>query len=252
MCSIWDYDYNVNCKHGFDDSYNIIITTTDRSITPQIRNEHAYYPLKHSSNYQIRLGNNTDKRCNVILFIDGKKMGKWRIDAYDSIKLERPSQSSRKFVFVKENSWKGEMGNVRNRAMKNGLIEAKFIPEQNYDRNRWDSFSNSSIDNGVRQNCRKFGIHQSFGENMNDCNYNSSGATILGRNSQQHFNTASRMEEDHNRSVIKRVRLVIDNRIDHHRLPYAPIYTVDNPSPCRNCWKQKQDKIPPRIDNDYF
>jgi hypothetical protein len=37
-------------------------------------------------------------------------MGIWRIDAHDSILLERPSKSSRKFTFVKENSWQATQG----------------------------------------------------------------------------------------------------------------------------------------------
>ena len=110
--------------------YNIQIETSNGAARAHTQNGHKYVPLKHETEYKIRLSNPTFTRCNVVLKIDQKKMGKWRINARSSILLERPADSSRKFTFVQENSWQADLGNVKQGGESNGLIEATFIPEE--------------------------------------------------------------------------------------------------------------------------
>jgi hypothetical protein len=69
----WNRDYNVNCRNNHNEDYDIQIISSYHNIIPKIYNGHKYYPIKHNTEYSIRLENKTDKRCNVILFIDGKK-----------------------------------------------------------------------------------------------------------------------------------------------------------------------------------
>lgn len=242
MCSIWNRDYNVNCHNDFNDDYDIQILPSYGQSVPKINNGHKYYPIRHNTEYSVKLDNNTDKRCNVVLFIDGKEMGIWRINAYSNILLERSSKSSRKFTFVRENSWQAMQGNVIGGTFKNGLVEAKFIPEKVNFRN-YDVLENNSNpfmcgSKWQKKNCEKM-------HNFNSAQY---GATVLGEESSQRFGTAIYMKEDLLRSVIKRVRLIVDE-IDEKiidRQQYVPIDT-DDFLQCKYI-KRKDDRIPPRIE----
>lgn len=203
--------------------YNIQIETSSGAVSSHTENGHRYVPLKHSTEYKVRLTNPTSTRCNVVLSIDQKTMGKWRINPYSSIVLERPSDSSRKFIFVKENSFEAGMGGVRSGSFSNGLIEAKFIPEREvvheYSalRNSLGASACFSNDEIYRKNCRS---EQTF----------SSGATVLGDTSHQTFGNAIQMVEDDSKSVTKKIRLVVENA----RPQYVPL---------------GQDSTPPRINS---
>jgi hypothetical protein len=275
MCSMWDHDYNVNCKYDYDGDYEIEIQGKNKKFIPDMKNGHKYYPLPNGAEYIVRLNNNTDKRCNVILSIDGKEMGKWRINAYSGVSLERPTNSPRKFTFFREKSREAKMGGVKAGSYKNGLIEAKFIPESVSrffnDRVMCDNLNND-CEFGPRYSGTE-NINQSFGIGSiradSERNSYSSGATVLGRGSSQRFNDASYMKEDKKHSVTKTIRLVVDEKPCHHVSPYVPIDTYepedDFPSchcecggqqhnykrlykTCPCCRGKRKDRIPPRIE----
>jgi len=222
-----------NHEHYRDlDSYKIKIKASYGNVDPVIKNGHKYYPLKHNTNYSILLTNNTNKRCNVSLKVDSRNIGKWRIDPFDTISLERPSRSERRFVFVKENSWQGNMG---------GLIEAKFIPEKNALLHDYHN-EIKGVDDGMGQmrNCENTNMFVSGIGSMPNIKKNafgnySSGGTVFGERSEQRFGDASRMIEDQTQSVTKKIRLIVDNK--RRGLPFAPIDTVDVP---------RHERAPPR------
>lgn len=208
----------VSFRVNNQNEYNIQIETQSGVVSFRTENGHRYVPLKHSTEYKVRLANPTSTRCNVVLFIDEKRMGKWRIDMYSSILLERPSDSSRKFTFVKEDGLEAGMGGVQEGSFSNGLIEAKFIPE----------YSSPIVTLGM-SSCFS---NQSFGKNCSsDENSFSAGATVLGDTSRQAFGTATDMTEDESRSVTKKIRLVVENA----RPQYVPLGHTD--------------LTPPRIDS---
>lgn len=188
MCSIFDRNYNVNCKYGFDSDYDLEIYTKYQDIIPIIKNSHKYYPLKNGRDYIVKLSNNTDKRCNVTLYIDGKDMGTWRMNGHSSISLERPINSPRKFIFFRENS-----------EIISGLVKAIFVPEYR---------------GGQSMNM----------DDLSNCEF-SSGATVLGNESRERFGNASYIEEDKKNAVTKIVRLVVDKNISYQK--NVPIVLID-------------------------
>ena len=196
-----------------------------------VRDGHVYYGMPHGAKYRVRMENNGGNRVNATLKIDGEEMGRWRIEPWSSIYVSRPEHSERGFVFVKEGSWEGEMGGVVKGNFVNGLVEVVFVPEKvvgDYDgvgsrgrgRGRGRSnqyFAYSNKGNGT------FGAQSRMDDAM------SSGATVLGEKSGQIFGIADDIDEDLSRSVVKRIRMVVEN------LPYVSI-------------KSYNDPVPPRVD----
>jgi hypothetical protein len=127
-------------KHGHMDAYDsyiVKIESNESEIDNFIENGHKYCALSHNTPYKIKMINNTDLHANAILRIDGEIMGKWRLNAYSDIIIERPTHNNRKFIFVREDSWEGGMGGIKKGDNMNGVVEVTFIPEiRTYD----DSF----------------------------------------------------------------------------------------------------------------
>ncbi len=188
-----------------------------------VENDHKYYSLHHGSEYKVKMTNNTGNRVNALLKIDGVRMGKWRVDPYSDVIIERPADNQRKFTFVKENSWEASSGNVIRGSDDNGLIEVTFVPE----------FKISVYSDGP-----EFGPQRSISF-KNNCtmsrnNSYSAGATVLGNDSTQSFGSASNIHEDQNKKEIRRIRLVVSNE----RKPYTSLRSKNE------CF---DDPIPPKL-----
>jgi len=186
------------------------------------KNGHTYYAVPHRSEYRVKMHNNTKYRVNATLVVDGEEMGRWRIEPYTDITIERPSHSQRKFTFVSETSSEAVMGGVDTGNCMNGLIEVTFVPEIVCNKNVWGHMKRTlgvpMTNSAMTRNC--------FNESCTSANY-SAGATVLGDNSEQNFGTASNIIEDYSRKVTKRIRLVVDES----NKPYCSIKNRDDPIP---------------------
>ena len=40
---MWKFPYNVNCKYGYDDSYDIEISSKYQNFSPDLKNGHKYW-----------------------------------------------------------------------------------------------------------------------------------------------------------------------------------------------------------------
>lgn len=209
---------NYHFRDDYTDYHNYNVSIEKKSSHVNIykgarkiigKNGSLYYSLPHNSEYRVVIHNNSSNKVNAILTIDGAKMGKWRVNPYSEIRIERPVHNNRKFVFVKEDSYEGNMAGITKNNI-NGLVEVKFIPEDRLYQLRSDN-------NEFNISCR---MNKSM--QMNNCMYNNfmQGATVLGNDSRQKFNRASDMIEDNSKVIIRRIRLMIDER-----LPYENIRT---------------------------
>jgi len=229
-------------------------------------NGHTYYSLAHGSEYKVKMTNNTSQKVNALLKIDGVLMGKWRIDPFTSVIIERPVDNQRKFTFVDENSWEARDGNVVRGIDENGLIEVTFFPELKssfyfdpfkssdtleYRFDRYHNLHNDKYDNTLvdrnpykkqygntlvdRNPCKKGDSSDNF---ISFTNSYSAGATVLGDDSRQSFGQASKIHEDHARKVTKRLRLVISDR----RKPFISI---------RSGSETMDDPVPPRFETNH-
>ena len=87
-----------------------------------------YFLMRHGSSYKLKLYNDRSTKCDAEVWIDGEKVGVWRIEAYGSTTIERPAAINRKFVFLRENSSGARSACIESGSSDNGLIKVVFKP----------------------------------------------------------------------------------------------------------------------------
>ena len=84
--------------------------------------------------YKIRLENLTSTKTSSIIYIDGQKVGEWKIDPFSSIFIERPLNIYRKFYFAKpkvnglSNEYIKSFTDKNIGSYLNGVIKIFFVP----------------------------------------------------------------------------------------------------------------------------
>ena len=205
------------------------------------RNNYSYVSVPHKGTYKIQLINNSSRRTDTYIKVNGIDVGSWLLPAYDSITIERPSNIAQKFTFVAEDSLVAGQNGVWTGVEQNGLVEVKFVPERK-DKNR--ALSDRALSDRALRGKGPYDtriIDPKRGYNSNAApmstytmsstpsssvksaftpvmqNNNRSGATILGKDSNQEFDNANKLydcEIDWNRITIIRLRLVLGSRED--------------------------------------
>jgi hypothetical protein len=154
-----------------------------RSVHPEYIEDNAYFPMHDNETYSIHLTN-----------VDGKDIGFFRIEAKDSITIERPAGQQRKLVFVAEESCTARRAGVRTGRQANGLIEVTFVPEHYHH----PVMAMSSVNAGSRASGMAMATPMAR-----------SGATILGQKSNQRFFNVSSIEDiDHENKRTLRARMI--------------------------------------------
>jgi hypothetical protein len=233
---------------------NFSVEIVSNNVKKINRNGHNYIALPHHSEYKLRLTNDRSKQCDAVITIDGEVVGSWRVPAYGSIMIERPSHSQRKFVFVNEISGEAYDGEVNVGQKKNGLVSITFKPEkeqeaflQSFSCNELygSSFNNytnelrGSIKSNKTNRCSigsslaKSKYTSNDGVDFMNCSSNSwnspnnlsTGATILGGSSSQRFGKASRITNyDYDNETIINLRMLVnEDSWPQFSKPYAPL-----------------------------
>jgi hypothetical protein len=153
--------------------------------------DNGYVELEHNTQYSVFLINDNETRCDATLTIDGIKIGTWRIEAEDSIKLERGVADKGRFTFYKLGSKEGSLSGLRH-DKELGLIKCQFLPED------IEIYRGGNQRNGTYQ-------EKSVTESTRGI---SAGGTGLSGNSNQNFGTASFIRHyDDNKATIIYLRL---------------------------------------------
>lgn len=165
-----------------------------------------YVAMEHNSEYTLTLQNYLDTICDANVSIDGRSVGKFRIDPQSSIQIERPASQNRKFVFLRDDSGEADRAGITSNKYMNGVVVVEFIPEKmNFSKVAWKAnsvsysmASNRSV-NAARQS--------SFSNDL------SSGATALGDYSSQHFTSVGQIS-DIDESLRQRIifRIIVDKK----------------------------------------
>lgn len=213
-----------------------------------------YFSLPQKAEYKIKLSNNKHTRADAHVYIDGEKMGVWRIPSNGSISIERPVDNNKKFTFLKENTSEAREGGIVSGKNENGLIKVIFKPEKLYsfEYNDYDdcyldmsanvnelyvkqnSFPKSAKSKSLRSMSNSYGSsnlsklsnssfsNQSRGHYSNNVNNFQSGGTALGAQSHQQFQNADNLHEiDHDNITTILARLVIDETTCYRE--YTPL-----------------------------
>lgn len=202
--------------------YPVVITTEGRITRVLNIDENFYVPLQHGSEYSIKMWNRASTRCDAKVSIDGQEVGTWRIPARESIKIERPSNISRKFTFYEEGSGESKQAGIISGGESNGLVSVRFIPEK-YSEIKpmsYDMFGRRCITvNNTTRVLKKNERYDAASKCMMRKHSNStsgmrSGGTGLGDKSSQNFTTTSAIVHDTDKSVNITIRLIVDATID--------------------------------------
>lgn len=163
-----------------------------------------YARLYHLQTYAIRLYSSHVGRSNAVVEIDGKVVGKFRIQPQSSVTIERSRNNPKKFTFVRNGTPEFFDADLNGVAVdKRGLIKVTFYPEK--------------FDRYTSENERI----EAPGLSSKDQTENyapKSGGTGLSGMSDQNFVDAPEINVDHNKKVTIYLRLIEDFSYDHNRL----------------------------------
>jgi hypothetical protein len=98
------------------------------SVTKGKETKDGYVVMSHGQQYEVVLSNETSRRCNCLLSIDGKQAGLFRLEAQSSMTLERPLHDTGRFTFYKLESKEGHLAALQPGG-ELGLVQAVFTPE---------------------------------------------------------------------------------------------------------------------------
>lgn len=157
------------------------------SIPEGRETEEGYVYLHHGTKYTIRLDNAGDRRCDAKITIDGKSVGSFRVDAYDSFLIERPAEEDGCFTFYKSGSPEAESAQLGDDDSL-GLISVEFRPER----------ISSGIDSETK-------LYQSALRTPSEA-----GGTGLSGESKQEFNSTKALTSDPAEHVTIHLRLVCE------------------------------------------
>jgi len=183
-----------------------------------------YVGLENGAEYNLFLGNDRNTEAMAEVHVEGENIGTFFIPANQNIIIERPADSSRKFVFVSERDYRASQAGVISGEFTNGLVRVIFYPKKQ--KVYSPRVMRSSSPRLAMQSSRS---SMSYG----------GGATILGDKSYQTFGTKSRFEDseiDWNNKTEITIRLVVKQEYIISK-PYVSISNRNN----------YQTSIPPRI-----
>jgi hypothetical protein len=159
------------------------------------------------------------------VWIDGEKVGVWRINKNSDIVVERPANVSRKFVLLKEGTSGAIDAGIRTGDHSNGLIKVEYKPEK---RKRYGNIKERKFgywfgfDDDAPLTNLSYGkelasskLMRESGCSLTNClsaEYSSAG-TGLGNYSDQTFNsTAPIVDVDRDLITVIHTRLIVDDR----------------------------------------
>ena len=97
---------------------------------PEANEENSgYVPLQHGTVYTLVLGNQRRVRCDAHVEIDGKSVGRWRLYAGESLRLERPAHDTGRFTFYRVSSAEAQQVGLQAGEPTLGLVKVVFTPE---------------------------------------------------------------------------------------------------------------------------
>lgn len=159
----------------------------------------GYVEMQHSQQYNLRLRNDRPMRCDSRVEIDGKHVGTWRINAHQTITLERPAHDTGRFTFYRVNSQEALNIGLDYNDPNLGVIKVTFTPEK-----RYEQVKTSKPDVVYRGGAR--GMSASYSPVTLGA-----GGTGLSGMSSQHFGIANEIQYDYSQETVIHLRLVERN-----------------------------------------
>jgi len=193
----------------------MIVKTQKSNMTANPHeDEQGYVYMLHGDVYGIWLRNHTGSNTDVIVEIDGKEVGGWRLGSYLNAVIERPADDTGKFTFYEIGSNEAQKVGLNSIARNDlGLVKVTFIPEKvnfcRQDLPAIESYSGAkgggAAKGGDWSEAFSSGSRGGCGQSMST---RSAGGTGLSGRSDQRFGTAGPIDRDYDRQVVINLRLV--------------------------------------------
>ena len=88
----------------------------------------GYVELHHEQQYSILIHNYANTDCIAQVYVDGKDVGRFHVKAKSNLKLERPENANRKFMFLAVDSADAESESKSVATAYQGLVQVSFFP----------------------------------------------------------------------------------------------------------------------------
>lgn len=92
----------------------------------------GYVTLAHNTQYTLRLSNHSPRLADAEVFIDGQRVGEWRVKFYSDAVIERPVHDTGRFTFFRLGSEEASAAGLRS-SNDLGLIKVVFKPRKEED-----------------------------------------------------------------------------------------------------------------------
>jgi hypothetical protein len=90
----------------------------------------GYVRMNHNTTFTIVLGNKRYEHASAVLYVDGERIGDFKVPAKSSIRLERPINKAKKFTFYKLGTPEATKTGLDGSSPDLGLIRVVFTPEE--------------------------------------------------------------------------------------------------------------------------
>ena len=113
-------------------SNNFMLEILDETgpIEKIIYNNSNYYSLPDGARYKLRLTNNNNVRADAHVWVDGIKVGVWRINGNSQLIIRRSLNSIDEFTFIRDGLVDTMSARIRRGGKDNGLVRVTFRPEK--------------------------------------------------------------------------------------------------------------------------
>ncbi len=172
--------------------YDVVVPEGNENAT-------GYVVLEHNTRYTIKLMNLSYSKVDAEVFIDGNRIGEWRLNGWANCVIERPVHDTGRFTFYRLDSSEAKKIGLKS-SSELGLIKVIFKPEKT---SVWDD-----------------GIYSAAPLEMSE------GGTGLSGHSEQKFNTVQPLDSNPENYVTIYLRLAAPEEPDAR-----PLFPFSNPIP---------------------
>lgn len=189
----------------------IVKTASSNMVGDPHEDSTGYVHTHHGDVYGIWVRNHIGENTDVIVEIDGKEVGGWRLGSNVAAVIERPADDTGRFTFYEiesDEAQKIELDSIAREDL--GLVRVTFIPEKESlpgipAIDTYSGAKGGGADKGGSLSSGARGSGQSFKLGMKT---RGAGGTGLSGRSDQKFGSAGAIDRDYDRQVVISLRLV--------------------------------------------
>lgn len=188
-----------------------------------------YVKMRHGQKYSVNIQNNSSKRCQASLNIDGRHMGDFLVGPHSNIEIDRPVHSHKRFTFYRTDMSSSFTTGIIPGRHDNGLVEVTFIPERRKIKTQTSAYTSIFDADSCDLESASYCTNEIQPLGFRNSSY-AEGGTALSGHSHQHFHTVGPIALDYSKQTTLSYRLVGYDR-PMYEDDIEPIYFRQRPPP---------------------